>query len=87
MGQVKPLLRSLPRTYPKVWNGRGTMHEQDYIRVLNAIQTARAEMLPGQTCIETHCPICGGTAYVLSYEGNQNTCIAWCDQHCFAAFE
>lgn len=87
MGPVKTLPKDLSRPYHKVWNTRGTMHDQDYIRVLNAIQTARAELLPGQICIEIRCPICGSTAFVLSDEGNQNTCVAWCEQNCFAAFE
>lgn len=61
-----------------------TMHDGDYIRVFAIVERARSKMQPGQIRAYFPCPICGGDAWVLPREANDDkTYIGMCANGCW----
>jgi hypothetical protein len=72
----------------KIENPTGTMHDNDYVRVWEAIEKVRADMLPSQVCEEFRCPICGGPAFVFCRETNVGKdYVGGCENHCWDIWE
>lgn len=67
----------------------GSMHDIDYGKIAAMMENARAQMEPGDMRIDTICPICGATAWVLRREPHEDIryIVAQCEARCFECME
>lgn len=85
--QQKRVVRPI-RQINNGWPLSGTKHDWDYIRVYQAVQEARADMGEHEIHRNIDCPLCGGDAFILPYEGNTGrACVALCTNGCFECWE
>lgn len=66
-----------------------SMHNINFSKIADMMTAARSRMKPGDIRIETKCPVCGGTAWVLRKEPYEFTryIVASCEYKCFQCLE